>query len=88
MKFTDLNFQPHPNWEGVQARHFFDNGYGVSVIQSPNSYGGNEGLYEVAVIKGKVDDWKICYDTHITDDVIGHNDEKEVETIMENVQSL
>jgi hypothetical protein len=25
MKFSDLDFQPHPVWEdGVQAKHFFD----------------------------------------------------------------
>jgi hypothetical protein len=90
MKFTDLNFQPHPNYteSGIQARHFFPNGYGVSVVSFPGSYGFREGLYEVAVIKGKEDDWQICYDTHITDDVIGHNDEKDVETIINNVQSL
>ena len=90
MKFTELDFKPHKNYPdtGVQAKHFFDNGYGVSVVSFPGSYGFREGLYEVAVIKGKVDDWEICCDTHITDDVIGHNDEKEVETIMEKVEAL
>ena len=91
MKFTELDFENF-NYLGsadaVQAKHFFPNGYGVSVVRHPGSYGFREGLYEVAVIKGKEDDWELCYDTHITDDVIGHNDEKEVETIMKNVQSL
>jgi hypothetical protein len=72
MKFTELNFKPHPHWVGVQAKHFFDNGYGVSIIQSPNSYGGDEGLYELAVLKGNEDKFKLCYDTYITDDVLGH----------------
>jgi len=90
MKFTELDFKPHTSYPdtGVQAKHFFDNGYGVSIVSFPGSYGFREGLYEVAVIKGNEDDWEICYDTHITDNVIGHNDEKEVETIMQDVQSL
>jgi hypothetical protein len=88
MKFTDLNFQPHPNWDGVQAKYFFDNGYGVSVIKSSNSYGGSEGLYESAVLKGLEEDWKICYDTPITDDVIGHQTEEEVEVLLYEVENL
>lgn len=53
MKFSELDFQPHPNpnWDGVQAKHFFGNGYGVSVIRSSHSYGGSDGLYELAVVK-------------------------------------
>jgi hypothetical protein len=90
MKFTDLNFQPHPHYEdcGVQAKHFFPNGYGVSVVSFPGSYGFREGLYEVAVIKGNEDDWELCYDTPITEDVMGHRDEVDVENIMEEVQAL
>jgi hypothetical protein len=90
MKFTDLDFQPHPNYTtvGVQAKHFFTNGYGVSVVQFPGSYGYSEDLYEVAVIKGTADDFELCYDTPITDDVMGHRDERDVEIIMEEVAAL
>ncbi len=88
MKFTDLNFNDHPNWDGVQAKHFFDNGYGVSVIKSSNSYGGSLDLYELAVLKGVEDDWKICYDTVITDDVLGHLSEEEVEVLLYEVENL
>jgi hypothetical protein len=88
MKFTDLNFQPHPSYSGIQARHFFPNGYGVSVVTFPGSYGFREGLYEVAVIKGNEDDWDLCYDTYITDDVLGHLSEQNVEDVVLKVQSL
>ena len=88
MKFTDLNFEPHPNWDGVQAKHFFDNGYGVSVIKASHSYGGSEGLYEIAVLKGFEDEWEICYDTPITDDVMGYLTKEDVETIVNQVESL
>lgn len=90
MKFTDLDFQPHPTYatDGVQAKHIFPNGYGVSVVRFPGSYGYSQDLYEVAVIKGTVDDFELCYDTPITEDVLGHRDEQDVEIIMEEVAAL
>jgi hypothetical protein len=89
MKFTNLNFQPHTNYpDGIGARHFFPNGYGVSVVRFPGSYGYEQDLYEVAVLKGNEDDWNLCYDTPITDDVMGHRDEQDVEIIMEEVAAL
>ena len=66
--FNDLDFQPMKFDVGIQALINFDNGYGASVIKSPYSYGGNQDLYELAVIK----DDAICYDTPITDDVLGY----------------
>jgi hypothetical protein len=94
MNFSDLDFQPHTNYPdgGIAARQFFDNGYGVSVVRftSPfgGSYGADEGLYEVAVIKGTEDDWNITYDTPITDDVLGHLSEEEVEVLLYEVENL
>lgn len=88
MKFTDLDFKPHPNWDGVQAKHFFDNGYGVSVIKSLNSYGGPDGLYELAVLKVVEEKCKVCYDTPITDDVIGYLTKEEVEALLDQVKNL
>jgi hypothetical protein len=88
MKFSDLNFETHPIGDGVHATHFFENGYGVSVVSFPGSYGWEENLYEVAVIKGNKDDYELCYDTPVTDDVLGHRDEQDVENIMEEVASL
>ena len=39
----------------------FENGYGASIICNYMSYGGDKGLFEVAILKG--DD--ICYDTYL-----------------------
>lgn len=89
IKFSDLNFQPDINYpDGIATRHFFPNGYGVSVVRFPGSYGYEQGLYEVAVIKGIDDDFELCYDTPVTDDVMGHCDEVDVENIMKEVQAL
>ena len=45
----------------------FSNGYGASVICNPFSYGGEHGLWEVAVLQGDF----LCYTTPVTDDVVG-----------------
>ena len=47
--FKDLDFHPMQTELGIQARTYFSNGYGVSVIRSPFSYGGNQELYELAI---------------------------------------
>jgi hypothetical protein len=89
MKFTDLNFHPHGNMpDGIAARHFFPNGYGVSVVQFPGSYGYEEGLYEVAILKGLEEDWEICYDTSITDDIIGYQSVEDINNLISQVKSL
>lgn len=88
MKFTDLQFKPHRIHDGVQAIHFFENSYGVLVVKFPGSYGYEQDLYEVAVLKGTPDDYELCYDTPVTDDVLGHRDEQDIENIMEEVQAL
>ncbi len=68
--FKDLEFKEHPNHlGGVQAVITFDNGYGASVVCTPHTYGGDRGLYELAVL-GK--DGHLTYDTPITNDVIGY----------------
>lgn len=87
---------PHPAVPigcGTKATYFFENGYGVSVVRfrSPlgyNSYTSNESEWELAVLKGKSNDYELCYDTPITDDVIGHLSETEVTEVMTKVQQL
>jgi hypothetical protein len=89
MNFGDLAFYPHGNMpDGIAARHFFPNGYGVSVVQFPGSYGYEEGLYEVAILKGLEEDWEICYDTPITDDIIGYQSMEDIDNLLSQVESL
>lgn len=88
MKFSDLNFQPHSIGTGVQAIQFFDNGYGVSVVKIPGSYGYEDGLYELAVIHGDEENYEICYDTPISDDVLGYQTPEQIEQLLEKVESL
>ena len=75
-------------------RQFFKNGYGVSVISDEYSYGGKQGLSELAVLthekdnKGNPIKVELCYNTPITKDVIGYLSEKEVSELIEQVKSL
>ena len=89
MNFSDLQFQPHPvDADGVQAKHFFDNGYGISVVRFKYSYGYEQDLYESAVLKGTEENWNICYDTWITSDVLGHQTVEEVEELLQQIKNL
>lgn len=83
-KFNDLVFTPHSIFPGIHTILNFDNGYGVSVIRNTHSYGSENGLYEMAIIKGN----KVCYDSGITNDVLGNLTENDVTKYMELVQKL
>jgi len=83
-KFEDLEFNQHP-LGGVVARTIFENGFGISVVQSSHTYGGNEGLYEIAVLDNN---GHITYSTPVADDVIGYLNEEEVSDIMIQIQDL
>ena len=87
-KFEDLEFKKienSPYQTGVTSRMVFENGYGVSVVSHTYSYGGKDGLFEVAVL-GK--DGDLTYDTPVTNDVIGYLEPEGVAEIMEQVQGL
>ena len=87
-KFEDLEFEQvndAPYMVGKKSRMHFDNGYGVSVVSHSYSYGGKDGLFEIAVLDK---DGNLTYDTHVTNDVIGYLTEEEVSGVMKEVQSL
>ena len=92
MTFAELNFEPHCIMGGgVQTQHFFPNGYGVSVVRFKGSYGYDDGLYEVAVLRGTKDNWTITYEAppvNYVAGVIGYLDERGVENILDRVESF
>lgn len=80
-----------------QAVHFFENGYGVSVIQGEDTYGGMQGLYEMAVIVRAGDKWNISYGANLihtdgkiraVDDALGFLTEDAVTHYMFEVSRL
>jgi hypothetical protein len=72
----------------VQARFKFPNNYGASVVQGPHTYGGDAGLWELAVLRYEGDRWDLCYTTPITDDVLGYLDEHEVLETLIRIRNL
>ena len=83
--FNDLEFNKLDSfYNGVQARVIFENGYGASVVKHDFSYGGKDGLYELAVIK----DDDLCYTTPVTTDVEGYLSEEDVTELLKQIQEL
>lgn len=74
--------------EGVQVIIFFENNYGASIIKHRFSYGSHEGLFEIAVLKGNINSWDICYDTPITSDVLGYQTSEDINNVLEKISNL
>lgn len=70
---------------GVQKIYKFPNGYGASVIRNPYSYGGDKGLWEIAVLD---ENGSLTYKTPITDDVIGHLNDDDVIEVLNQIKEL
>ena len=70
---------------GVGYVYEFKNGYGASVVSHDVSYGGDRGLYEIAVLDSKGD---LCYSTPITDDVVGYAGVQTVYETLDRIKSL
>lgn len=70
--------------DGYHKRYNFSNGYGASVVSNKYTYGGEDGLFEVAVMH----DDNLCYATDIADDVIGNQDHANVVAILDHIKAL
>ena len=90
IKYEDLKPEAHPNEPGaMQAKIFFPNGYGASVISGADCFYTNGNLeHELAVIKGNAEGWSLCYETPITGDVIGHLLPGDVERVLNEIAAL
>jgi hypothetical protein len=67
-----------------QVKVHFDNGYSASVVSHRFSYGGGEGLFELAVLDAD----RITYDTPITSDVLGCLTTEDVITHLDAINQL
>lgn len=91
--FKDLVFKPHPYADrdsgfgsfGEASKLDFPNGYGVSVITGgTGTYASKKRPYELAVLRDNL----LCYDTDITNNVVGHCNEAAITILMAKVQAL
>lgn len=72
---------------GTQTLHRFENGYGASVIRGGRAYGGLE-LAVVKYLSNDPEDFELCYDTPITDDVLGYLKEEDIPEILKRIENL
>jgi hypothetical protein len=83
--FKDLEFKNKEMGLGEISRIGFDNGWGVSVVKGPYTYGGSEGLYELAVLNND----QIHYDNPVANgDVCGYLNENDVTDKMIEIQKF
>lgn len=74
-----------PHLGGYQYIFEFPNGYSASIIKNKHSYGGRQGLWELAVVDK---DGNVLYDTPITDDVIGYLGDTQVSDYLYKIADL
>lgn len=85
--FNDLEFElmTDPYMSGKKARIYFENGYGASVVSHTFSYGGKQGLYELAVLFND----ELHYDNPVAGgDVRGYLTEEAVNELLIQIQQL
>jgi hypothetical protein len=90
LKTKNMNYEEYlilskPYQDGLLKRYMFNNGYGASVVSHSFSYGGNSGLFELAVLDKN---GELTYDTSITNDVIGHLTQEEVYVLLGKIKNL
>lgn len=90
MKFGKFEAYRECHEDGELYEFHFKNGYGASVIRGPHSYGGPDGLFELAVLKRNRQYsryWDITYDTPLTNDVLGNLEYDDVVKALEEISS-
>ena len=94
MTFEHLLFTDHTRLSGTkQAYYSFPNGYSISVISGPGSYGGGDGLYEIGILLNE----RLVYGLKMRNpvgqlfeatDVIGYLTPEDVTHYMNEIASL
>lgn len=83
----------NPNWEyerkarvgGVQYIFTFENGYGASIVKFLGTYGYEEDLWELAVLKNG----SLHYDNAVANgDVVGNITDKEVNNLLRKIENF
>ena len=86
--FKDLEFEmmTDPFMSGKRCRIMFENNWGASVVSHTFSYGGKQGLYELAVLDSN---GELHYGNDVAQgDVRGYLTEEEVTDLLIEIQKL
>jgi hypothetical protein len=73
-----------------QWKFKFDNNYGASIVRGPYTYGGGEGLFEMACIKYErnSDDYDLYYDDGMWTDVRGYLTIEDIDELLEFIKNM
>lgn len=84
--FESYEIRPADFYHTERQRWLFSTGHGleVSVVRGSTTYGGSQGLFELAMLE----DGRCCYTTPITSDVLGYLSEAEVLETLERASML
>ena len=84
--FESYEVRPADFYHTERQRWLFSTGHGleVSVVRGSTTYGGSQGLFELAMLE----DGRCCYTTPITSDVLGYLSEDEVLETLERASML
>lgn len=84
--FESYEVRPADFYHTERQRWLFSTGHGleVSVVRGSTTYGGSQGLFELAMLE----DGRCCYTTPITSDVLGYLSEAEVLEMLERASML
>lgn len=85
MEFDNYKTSDESYAGGIRRVYKFENGYGASVISHSFSYGGESGLWEIAVLDSM---GNLTYNTPITNDVIGNLTTSEVVKVLGDIKNL
>jgi len=83
--FAPISTEYHDYGGGHQRLYQFANGYGASVVTGPYTYGGDKGLFELAVLNS---DGEIECGTPVIDDVTGWLTEDDVQQLLARISEL
>ena len=87
--FNHKKYLIDENYNGYRKQYLFKfpNGYGASVVIGTWTYGGDKGLWEMALIKF-LDNGKheLVYEYDFNEDVIGYLDHFEVEKLLNKIR--
>lgn len=87
--FEDSIISIDSSGDGKQYTFIFDNGYGASVINNKYSYGGKDGLFELAVLeKAEDEQYELTYSTPIAGDVRGYLTSEDVRNYLKQIREL
>lgn len=73
---------------GTQKIIRFSNGYGASIVNHSFSYGTEMAVIQFSNSDSNINNFHICYDTPITDDVLGHLSEEDVQHYLNIIELL